>query len=130
MMLSSGVKDKPDVHALASIDAHSAAVLVSNYHDSSKAGPPAEIDLVISSLPQGRALVEHFRVDDEHSNAYEVWKKMGSPQQPSPAQYAELEAAGQLQPLTSPRWVRTGEGRLRIPFTLPLHGVSLIRITW
>jgi xylan 1,4-beta-xylosidase len=129
-MLASGVKDKPDVHAMASIDAHSAAVLISDYHDSSKAGPPAQIDLAISSLPQGRVLIEHFRVDDEHSNAYEVWKKMGSPQQPSPAQYAELEAAGQLQPLTSPRWVHPQEGRLRIPFTLPLHGVSLIRVTW
>jgi xylan 1,4-beta-xylosidase len=74
--------------------------------------------------------VEHFRVDDEHSNAYEAWKKMGSPAKPSTEQYAQLEAAGQLQSFTSPRWILAEQGRLRIPFALPLHGVSLIRLTW
>ena len=87
-MLASGVKTKPDVHAMAAIDAHSATILVSNYHDSSKPGPPAGIELNIANLPQGRILVEHFRVDDEHSNAFEVWKKMGSP--PSPRRSSTL----------------------------------------
>ncbi len=104
-MLRTGVKEKPDVHAMASIDAHSAAVLVSNYHDSAKPGPAAPIDLTIAGLPRGRLLVQHFRVDESHSNSYEAWKKMGSPQQPTPAQYAQLEAAGQLQMLESPRWI-------------------------
>jgi xylan 1,4-beta-xylosidase len=129
-MLAAGVKEKPDVHVMASIDAHSACVLVSNYHDSAKPGAPASIDLTISGLPQGRILSQHFRVDDEHSNSYEVWKKMGSPQQPTPEQYTVLEAAGQLQLLESPRWVSAEAGRLRVPFVLPLHGVSLIRLTW
>jgi xylan 1,4-beta-xylosidase len=129
-MLASGVKQKPDVNVMASIDAHSAAVLVSAYHDSSRSGPPAEIELTISNLPRGQVAVEHFRVDDEHSNAYEAWKKMGSPPQPSAEQYAQLEATGQLQSLTSPQWMRADEGRVRIPFSLPLHGVSLIRLTW
>ncbi len=129
-MLASGVKAKPDVHAMASIDAHSAAVLVSDYHDSSKPGPPADIELTISNLPPGRILVEHFRVDDEHRNAYEAWKKMGSPPQPSAEQYAQLEAAGQLKSLASPRWITPEQGSFRIPFSLPLHGVSLIRLTW
>jgi xylan 1,4-beta-xylosidase len=129
-MVASGVKENPDVHAMAGIDGHSATVLVANYHDSSKPGPPAAIDLAVSGLPQGRVLVEHFRVDDEHSNAYEAWKKMGSPATPSSEQYAQLEAAGQLQSFTSPRWVHAEQGRLRFPFSLPLHGVSLIRLTW
>jgi xylan 1,4-beta-xylosidase len=129
-MLTAGVKEKPDVHVMTSIDAHSACVLVSNYHDSAKPGAPASIDLTISGLPAGRMLSQHFRVDDEHSNSFEVWKKMGSPQQPTPEQYAVLEAAGQLQLLESPRWVSAEAGRLRVPFTLPLHGVSLIRLTW
>jgi xylan 1,4-beta-xylosidase len=129
-MLASGVKTKPDVHAMAAIDAHSATILVSNYHDSSKPGPSAQIELNIGNLPQGRILVEHFRVDDEHSNAFEVWKKMGSPAQPSAEQYVQLEAAGQLQSLTSPRWIRHDQGSLPMSFELPLHGVSLIRLTW
>ena len=111
-------------------DAHSATVLVSNYHDSDRPGDPALVDLTISGLPQGRIHVEHFRVDDDHSNAYEEWKKLGSPQQPTPAQYAQLEAAGQLHLLDSPRWDAAQSGRLHLAFPLPLHGVSLVRLTW
>jgi xylan 1,4-beta-xylosidase len=127
---AAGAKEKADVHAMASIDAHSAAVLVSNYHDSAKPGPAAPIDLAISGLPRGRMLVQHFRVDDRYSNSYEAWKKIGSPPQPSPEQYAQLEAAGQLQSVESPRWTNSADGRLRLNFDLPLHGVSLILVTW
>ena len=75
------------------------------------------------------AALEHFRVDSEHSNAYEAWKKMGSPQQPTPEQYAQLERAGQLQNLESPRWVTPKEGRVEVEFPLPRHAVSLLRLT-
>ncbi len=127
-MLAGGVKGKPDVDALAAIDANSASVLISNYHDSEKPGPPASIELTIAGLPPGRILVEHYRVDGGYSNSYEVWKQMGSPQQPTPEQYARLEAAGQLQLLDSPRWASGPE--IRAGFSLPLHGVSLIRLSW
>jgi xylan 1,4-beta-xylosidase len=129
-MLASGVKGKPDVHAMASAGERSAAVLVSNYHDSEKPGPPAVIDLVVSGLPPGRALVQHYRVDDHYSNSFECWKGLGSPQRPTPEQYALLERAGQLQSLESPRWAGSQDGRVHLEFSLPLHGVSLILIAW
>ncbi|MBI5280258.1 MAG: beta-xylosidase [Candidatus Solibacter usitatus] len=129
-MLARGVKAEPDVHALASADARSAAVLVSHYHDSAKPGPDAAIQLSVAGLPAGRVLIEHFRVDGEHSNSYELWKQMGSPQQPSAAQYAQLEKAGQLQMTSSPAWVLPAQGRLQVDFSLPRHGVSLLRFTW
>jgi xylan 1,4-beta-xylosidase len=129
-MLASGVKQNPDVHAMASLDSHSVSILISNYHDSDRPGPPAPIDLTISGLPAGRMLVQHFRVDDDHSNAFEAWKKAGSPQQPSPDQYAQLEADGQLHLLESPRWDAAQSGMMHMAFPLPLHGVSLIRLTW
>ncbi|HYZ85780.1 MAG TPA: beta-xylosidase, partial [Bryobacteraceae bacterium] len=68
---------QPDLHAMASVDTHSGAVLVSNYHDSGKSGPSAPVQLTISGVPQTRVQLHHYRVDNEHSNSYEVWKKMG-----------------------------------------------------
>ncbi len=127
---SGGVKDGPDINAMASADARSVAVLVSNYHDSGKLGPAAPVDLHITGLPKGRLLVQHYRVDNQNSNAYEAWKKMGSPAQPSKDQYAQLEQAGQLQLLDSPRWISAANGGTRVTFDLPRHGVSLIRVTW
>jgi xylan 1,4-beta-xylosidase len=129
-IMASGAKDKADVHAMASIDKNSAAVLIANYHDNSKAGPAAPIDLAIAGLPKGRMLVQHFRVDDDHSNSYEAWKKMGSPAKPTAEQYAQLEAAGQLGSASSPRWLNSADGKLRLNFDLPLHGVSLVLVTW
>jgi xylan 1,4-beta-xylosidase len=129
-MLASGVKSTADIHALASRDARSAAVLVSNYHDSRKPGPAAAVQLMIAGLPEGRLLLEHFRVDASHSNAYEAWKQMGSPQQPSAGQYRTLERAGQLEAFESPRWITSKGGEVRVDFVLPRHGVSLIRLTW
>jgi len=126
----SGVKDRPDVNAMASADPRSVAVLVSNYHDSGKPGPAAPINLNITGLPKGRLLVQHYRVDNENSNAYEVWKHMGSPAQPTKEQYAQLEQAGQLHLLDSPRWISAENGGTRVSFDLPRHGVSLIRVTW
>jgi len=129
-MLAGGVKDRPDINAMASIDSHSAAVLIANYHDNSKAGRAADIDLAIAALPRGRLLVEHFRVDGLHSNSYEAWKRMGSPAQPGPDQIAQLEAAGQLAMLDSPRWIDSTGASIRLEFELPPHAVSLILLRW
>jgi xylan 1,4-beta-xylosidase len=75
-------------------------------------------------------LLHHYRVDERFSNSFEAWKQMGSPQQPTPEQYAQLESAGQLHLLESPRWVSAQDGRVQLSFPLPRHGVSLVQLTW
>jgi xylan 1,4-beta-xylosidase len=75
-------------------------------------------------------LVEHYRIDADHSNAYTVWQQMGSPQQPTAEQYARLEAAGQLQMLGSPEWMGAKGGKLELRFDLPRQGISLVKVSW
>jgi len=72
----------------------------------------------------------HYRIDGSHSNAYTVWKEMGSPQNPSASQYAQLEAAGRLELLSSPEWLRNENGKVRISFALPRQGASLLQLSW
>jgi xylan 1,4-beta-xylosidase len=55
---------------------------------------------------------------------------MGSPQNPTPDEYAKLEAAGQLELLESPSWVATEKGSVKLDFSLPRQGVSLLRLSW
>jgi xylan 1,4-beta-xylosidase len=124
------VRQQPDVSALATRDSRSANVLVWNYHDDDSPGPAARIEMAIEGLPAGRPTLTHYRIDDDHSNSYAVWKAMGSPQTPTPAQYSQLERAGQLQTLEAPRRVDVKDGRVVVAFTLPRQGVSLVRITW
>ena len=131
-VLTEGVRQNPDIDALATRSEHKAAVLVWNYHDDDVPAPAAEIRAAISGLPRdaGRVLLRHYRIDQDHSNAYTVWKQMGSPQGPTPEQYARLEAAGQLQLLESPRWLWSKSGTVEVNFELPRQGVSLLELSW
>ena len=131
-VLKSGVRSQADVSAVATRKPNETGVLAWNYHDDDVAAPAAAVEVKIDSVPAAakRALVEHFRIDATHSNAFEVWKTMGSPLQPSGEQLRMLEAAGQLQLLSSPEWVTSTNGALMLRFELPRQAVSLIRVTW
>ncbi|MGO9260930.1 MAG: GH39 family glycosyl hydrolase [Bryobacteraceae bacterium] len=130
-ILQSGVRGVGDIDALATRAQRQIAVLVWNYHDDDLPAGPAMVALALAGIPAaGTVLVEHYRIDDTHSNSYTLWKEMGSPAAPSPEQYARLEAAGQLQLLESPRWVAVKDGGLSLRFALPRHAVSLLRVQW
>jgi xylan 1,4-beta-xylosidase len=131
-IVETGVRQKPDIDALATRSDRDIAILTWNYHDDDVPGPAAPVRVGVSGIPAAveRALLCQYRIDQDHSNAYTVWKQMGSPQNPTPEQYAKLEAAGQLQLLESPRWIVSRGGRIDVTFVLPRQGVSLIRITW
>ncbi|HMN15764.1 MAG TPA: DUF3471 domain-containing protein, partial [Bellilinea sp.] len=47
-------------------------------------------------------------------NAFEAWGRMGSPQQPTPEQVAELQRASDLALLSSPEWVKPEGGKLTL----------------
>ena len=56
---------------------------------------------------------------------------MGSPQQPTPAQYAELEQASELQALRPARPVTIGrDGVVTETFDLPRKSVSFVKVEW
>ena len=55
---------------------------------------------------------------------------MGSPQAPTPEQYAQLEKAGQLTAMQGPATVDVANARATVQFTLPRQAVSLLVIEW
>ena len=131
-LINTGVRQGPDVDAFATRSAQEAAVLVWNYHDVNQPAAAAPTAVTIQGMPAGikRVLLEHYRIDDTHSNAYTVWQKMGSPQHPSAEQYAQLRAAGQLQLLTSPEWLDVKNGEIKVVTELPRQGISLLHLKW
>ena len=131
-MVKSGVKAQADINAFASRDERAIQVMAWNYHDDDLPVAPAAVSLKVAGIPATvkRALVKHYRIDENYSNSYTAWKAMGSPQQPTSQQYATLEAAGQLQLLTSPQWMTPQQGAVDLTFALPRQGVSLVQVTW
>jgi len=129
-IISNGVKGRNDIHAIASKSQNSLCVMVWNYHDDNITGAASLVQLTISGIVTGKALVHHYRVDDHFSNSFEKWKTIGKPQQVTPEQYQELENAGHLQLYKSPQWQETKDGKAVLTFDLPRQGVSFIRLTW
>jgi len=123
--------EKPDINAIAAKGKNSATVMVWNYHDNNDLNVPASpIDIVMEGIPKGQVLLNHYRIDQTHSNSYTAWKKMGSPQNPTAEQIGALEGAGQLQLFTSPQWLKVENGKAKINIELPRQGISLLQMVY
>ena len=130
-ILQSGVRGRPDVSALASLDKNKLAVLVWHYHDDDLPGPAADITLLLDHLPfkNGSAKLAQFRIDADHGNAYAAWLQMGSPPSLSREQQSRLEQAGQLPETGAVQDIRVENGRAALRLDLPRQGVSLFVFT-
>lgn len=131
-LMKDGVRQQPDIDAMATKDDRQSAVLLWNYHDNADAGPEAPVTVTVNGLPAGvhRVLLTHYRIDETHSNAYTLWKAMGSPQQPTAKQYEELQRRAGLEMLSSPVWMDVVNGRVDVKTTLPRHATSLLHLSW
>jgi xylan 1,4-beta-xylosidase len=131
-MMKNGVRQAPDVDAMATKAADEAAVMLWNYHDDDLPAASADVQVTIAGIPAvvKKVLLEHYRIDDTHSNSYTVWKRMGSPQTPTQEQYAQMKAAGQLELLTSPEWLDVNNGKVTIATSLPRQATSLMHLNW
>jgi len=127
-IVNEGVRTRPDVSAVASIDKRTLAILAWHYHDDDVAGPDATVELTLKNLPirSGNLKVREYRIDGEHSNAFTAWKNMGSPKEPSAAQYAELERAGRLAELEGNRRINVTNSGANINLKLPRQAVALL----
>jgi xylan 1,4-beta-xylosidase len=131
-MVESGVRRAPDVDGVAAREDREITAMVWNYHDEEASAEDSPVKLKLTGVPATvkRVRLVHYRIDRDHSNAYTVWKQMGSPPAPTPEQTAQLKAAGQLQTLGSPRWIVTEAGTVDVKFSLPRHAVSLLEFSW
>ncbi|WP_325592513.1 GH39 family glycosyl hydrolase [Puia sp.] len=112
--------------AFVTADAHAMYILVWNYTDDDLPGPSKTMDIQLTDLPGKKIKLTQYRIDEAHSNSYEAWKKMGSPQNPTPHQYQTLEAAGLLQRPEPPKALTTPH----ITVSLPAHAVALLKLEW
>jgi xylan 1,4-beta-xylosidase len=127
---SSVRRNHTDIGALAAKDVKGATVMIWNYHDDDRIGDAAAIDVTITGVPAKQVSITEYRIDADHSNSYEVWKKMGSPQQPTAAQIKELENAGQLKTLGKAKKMNVSSGDIRLTISLARQGISLLSVDW
>lgn len=67
-IIQAGVREQPDINAVASRSGQSVSVLVWNYHDDDVPAADAPTRLTITGLPASarRVLLRHYRIDRDH----------------------------------------------------------------
>jgi xylan 1,4-beta-xylosidase len=131
-LIRESVRQEADVHAFASRGERAVSVLVWHYHDEGVSGPAATVALTVQGLASAakEARLTHYRIDDQHSNAYTAWQKMGSPPKPSAKQRELLQQASELAKLEAPGSVAVRDGQCSLRYTMPRQSVSLVRLEW
>jgi xylan 1,4-beta-xylosidase len=130
-IMADGVRGaRNDINALATRDKHSIAVMVWNYHDDDIIDAGSPVELHIAGIPARQVRMRHYRVDDDTSNSYSAWKRMGSPARPTTVQIAELKKASELAQLSKEATVPTPDGSATLTMQLPRQAVSLITLSY
>lgn len=125
-----GRDEESDISGFAALSgSNSAQILIYHHHDDWDRTECATIDLVLNGLPfGGDAVVHHWRIDKDHSNAYAEWVRQDKPIYPQPGQYAAIKARDGLELLEPPSAQVIENGALALQFDLPVHGISLITV--
>jgi len=129
-VLDSSIRKQPDIGALASIAPKTAAVMLWNYHDNDVTRITRPVSLKLEGIPAKKVTLTRYIIDSGHSNSYEVWKKMGSPQQPTTAQIAILEKAGMLKSEGPAQKLAVNNKTLTLKSSLEGQAVELVKLDW
>jgi xylan 1,4-beta-xylosidase len=124
-----GFEEASDVSGFATLTSNkSLEALIYNHHDDWGRGDEVEVEVEVENLPFGvdGMTFQHYRIDATHSNAYAEWVRQGKPMYPAPGQYSAIKARDELELLESPQKVVLMDGKIRLCFKLPVHGISLL----
>ena len=129
-LITTGVRSKPDISALAARHGKRITLLAWHYHDDDLPGPDAALTLTLKDTPAGHPKLTRTLIDDAHSNAYIAWQALGSPQKPTPEQIRLLEEASRLTPASDQTELKSANGTTEIRFKLARQGVTLVELEW
>jgi xylan 1,4-beta-xylosidase len=129
-IMADGVRDAPDINAVATADDSGVSILCWHYHDDDVPGADAAVSLSLTGWRGKTATLRHYRMDRDHSNAFAVWQGMGSPQVVEGEDLMRLEAASALSVIEDKADVTVAAGKIDLTTVFPRQGVSLLRLEW
>jgi xylan 1,4-beta-xylosidase len=118
-----------EVDALATrTDDGAIAVLVYRHTDDQYSfdSENAHVTVRVRGLDAARHVVEHYRIDADHSNAHTVWVGLGSPQDPTPDQLEQIRQRMGLEELEPTHEIDANPQVTELQLELPIESVSLL----
>jgi xylan 1,4-beta-xylosidase len=101
-------------------------VMVYNYNQDVNDRESEKVFLSVRMTSSKSYKLTHYRIDENHSNAYSVWKSLGKPLIPNTDQMNQIVSRQGLE-LFEPVSIIKPEGmNILIPLVLPHHSVSLL----
>jgi hypothetical protein len=109
------------------------ALLVYHSRDRVASSGEAAVTLALSGLPFEKAILAHYRIDELHNRPFAVWEAAAAassaPDLPDPELLAAMRREAEIALLEEPGEVEINQGSLKLSFTLPLPGLSLVLLT-
>jgi xylan 1,4-beta-xylosidase len=115
-----------NVNGLATHKGDTIQIMVYNFNQDVKDRESEEAELMIRMPSSESYRLSHFRIDENHSNAYSVWKSMGKPLIPDNDQMNEIKSRQGLELSEPVSIIKPVGNNISIPLFLPHHSVSLL----
>ena len=114
------------VDGLATRLDNSIQVMVYNYNENVDDRELENIELSVILPSSNPYRLTHYRIDENHSNAYSVWKSLGKPLIPNDVQMNQIKSKQGLELYEPEKTVKPKSYKIIIPLELPHHSVSLL----
>lgn len=114
------------VDGIATRRKNNVQVMIYNYNENVEDKESRKVRLSVKLPSTGSYKVSHYRIDENHSNAYTIWKRMGSPFNPDEKQLKRLKEKQGLELMEPGKVIATKDGAITTSLTLPHHSVSLL----
>ena len=123
------IRPHPRVDGLAARSGSGIQVLVWHQAADPKALGERDVRVRVRGLGGTEAVrVEHYRIDEDHSNAHTVWARLGRPDWPDEGEIAEMRSRERLEAMGPPERVGVRGGEALVEMRLPMHAASLLVI--
>lgn len=115
-----------NINGIATRNASGIQVMIYNYNENVDDKETKKVQLSVELPSPGLYKVTHYRIDDHHSNAYTIWRSMGSPFNPSATQIKKIKDRQGLELLEQPQVIKASNGKVMLHVEMPHHSVSLL----
>lgn len=113
------------VDGMATRSGNKIQVMIYNYNESVDDKELKKVQLSVMLPSPGKYKLTHYRIDENHSNAYTIWKSMGKPYNPNEAQMKQIKDRQGLELFEPERIIKLKNSQVTLPVELPHHSVSL-----
>jgi len=117
---------KSNINGMATRKGDTIQIMVYNFNQDVSGRESEKAELTVK-MPSSRSYkLIHYRIDENHSNAYSVWKSLGKPIIPNDDQMNQIVSRQGLELSEPLRTIIPEDNKIAIPLILPHHSVSLL----